>query len=112
MSRLRDTDWGAARSTIGERFDATRSSSETAQAGAGANRAQYAAALANAQLARARVKAAEAALELARLRLSYTVVAAAADGVASRLSARAGQIVQPGQVLGYLVPARTYVVAN
>src|SRR6266545_2770931 len=85
---------------------------ETARARAGANRAQYAAALANADLAHARVKSADAALELARLQVSYTVVSAAADGVVSRLGARAGQIVQPGQVLGQVVPSRTYLVAN
>jgi membrane fusion protein (multidrug efflux system) len=95
-----------------ERFDASRISSETAQAGAGANKAQYAAALANADLSRARAKAAEAALDLARLQLSYTVVRAPDDGAVSRFSARPGQIVQPGQVLGQLVPSRTYVVAN
>lgn len=95
-----------------ERFDASRISSEAAAAGAGANRAQYAAALANAELARARVKAAAAALELANLQLSYTVVRAAADGTVSRLAARAGQIVQQGQVLGQLVPSGTYLVAN
>ncbi|BDG06426.1 HlyD family secretion protein [Anaeromyxobacter oryzae] len=95
-----------------ERFDATRIGSETARAGAGANRAQYAAALANAELARARVKAAEAAVDAAKLQLSYTVVKAPAAGVVSRLGARAGQIVQPGQNLGQLVPDRTYVVAN
>ncbi|HET7825264.1 MAG TPA: HlyD family secretion protein [Anaeromyxobacter sp.] len=95
-----------------ERYDTTRISSEQARAGAGANKAQYGAALANAELAAARVKSAQAALELARLQLSYTVVRAPRDGVASRLSARAGQIVQPGQVLGQLVPRETYVVAN
>jgi membrane fusion protein (multidrug efflux system) len=95
-----------------DRYDATRLSNETARAGAGANRAQYAAALASAELARARVKGAQAALELARLQLSYTVVRAAQDGVVSRLAARAGQIVQPGQALAQLVPARSYVVAN
>jgi membrane fusion protein (multidrug efflux system) len=95
-----------------ERFDATRLAGETARAGASTNRAQYAAALANSDLAHARVKAAEAALELARLQRSYTVVLAANDGVISRLGARVGQIVQPGQVLGQLVPSRSYVVAN
>ncbi|WP_242394032.1 HlyD family secretion protein [Anaeromyxobacter oryzisoli] len=95
-----------------ERYDATRIGSETARAGAGANRAQYAAALANAELARARVEAAEAALEAARLQLSYTVVKAPAAGVLSRWGARAGQTVQAGQVLGQLVPERSYVVAN
>ncbi|HEX9399678.1 MAG TPA: HlyD family secretion protein [Anaeromyxobacter sp.] len=102
----------AGEAIAADRFDATRISSETARAGAGANRAQYAAALANADLAHARVKSADAALELARLQVSYTVVSAAADGVVSRLGARAGQIVQPGQVLGQVVPSRTYLVAN
>ncbi|HSD21627.1 MAG TPA: HlyD family secretion protein [Anaeromyxobacter sp.] len=93
-------------------YDATRVSSETARAGAGANRAQYAAALASAELAHARVKSAEAALALAELQLGYTEVRAPADGVVSRLGARVGQIVVPGQVLGQLVPSQTYVVAN
>ena len=95
-----------------DRFDATRLAGETTRAGASTNRAQYAAALANADLAHARVKSAEASLELANLQLSYTVVLAANDGLVSRLGARAGQIVQPGQVLGQLVPSRTYLVAN
>ena len=60
----------------------------------------------------ARVKAAQAALDLARLQLSYTVVWAPADGVVSRLAAREGQLVQPGQTLGQLVPVATYLVAN
>lgn len=93
-------------------LEASRTSSATAKAGAGANRAQYAAALANAELARARVQAAQAALELAKLQLSYTVVRAPAAGVVSRLAARGGGIVQPGQTLAQLVPDRTYVVAN
>jgi membrane fusion protein (multidrug efflux system) len=95
-----------------ERFDATRIAGETARAGASTNRAQYAAALASADLAHARVRSAQAALELARLQVSYTIVSAATDGMVSRLGARQGQIVQPGQVLGQLVPSRTYLVAN
>ncbi len=95
-----------------DRFDASRISNETAQAGAGAGKAQYAAALANADLARARAKVAEAVLDAARLQLSYTVVRAPEDGAISRFSVQPGQIVQPGQVLGQLVPHRTYVVAN
>ncbi len=102
----------AGEAIASDRYDATRLSSETARAGAGANRAQYAAALANANLAQAKVKSAQAAVDLARLQLSYTVVEAPADGVVSRLGARAGQIVQPGQALGQLVPSATYVVAN
>jgi membrane fusion protein (multidrug efflux system) len=102
----------AGEAIAADRYDATRISSDQARAGAGANRAQYAAALANVQLSGARVKAAQAALELARLQLSYTVVRAPHAGTVSRLGARAGQIVQPGQVLGQLVPRETYVVAN
>ncbi|MFT3914801.1 MAG: HlyD family secretion protein [Anaeromyxobacteraceae bacterium] len=95
-----------------ERYDQSRLSSETTRAGAGANRAQYAAALAAESLANARVRSAEAALELARLQRSYAVVKAPARGTVSRVGARVGQIVQAGQALGQLVPASTYVVAN
>jgi membrane fusion protein (multidrug efflux system) len=58
------------------------------------------------------VKSAEATLTLARLQLSYTRVPAPEDGVVSRLGAHEGQIVQAGQPVMELVPARTYVVAN
>ncbi|HTN51987.1 MAG TPA: HlyD family secretion protein [Anaeromyxobacter sp.] len=95
-----------------ERFDATRLGSETARAGAGANRSQYAAALANTELAHARVEVAQAALDLARLQLSYTTLVAPADGVISRLGARQGQLVAAGQPVAQLVPNRTYLVAN
>ncbi len=110
LQRAQELQKGGA--IASERYDASRISNETAQAGAGANKAQYAAALAQADLARARAKAAEAALDAARLQLSYTVVRAPDDGGMSRFSARPGQIVQPGQVVGQLVPSRTYVVAN
>jgi len=93
-------------------YDATRMQSRTAAAGAGANRAQYAAALANLELAKARVEAAQAALDLAKLQLSYTVVRSAEAGTISRLAAREGQLIQPGQTVGDLVPDHTYVVAN
>jgi membrane fusion protein (multidrug efflux system) len=102
----------AGEAIAADRYDATRIAGETARAGASTNRAQYAAALASAQLAHARVRSAEAALDLAKLQLSYTVVAAASDGAVSRLAARVGQIVQPGQVLGQLVPSQSYLVAN
>jgi membrane fusion protein, multidrug efflux system len=102
----------AGEAIAAERYDATRISSDQARAGAGANRAQYGAALANVELAAARVKSAQAALDLAKLQLSYTVVRAPRAGSVSRLSARAGQIVQAGQIVGQLVPRETYVVAN
>ena len=71
-----------------------------------------AAALANARLAHARQKSAAASLALARLQLSYTRVYAQEDGQITRLTAREGQMVQPGQPLAMLVPDQTYVVAN
>jgi len=110
LERARELQEGGV--IAAERFDASRTASETSRAGAGANRAQYAAALASEALARARVKGAEAALDLARLQLSWTVVRAPAAGTVSRLSARAGQLVQAGQSLAQLVPQATYLVAN
>jgi membrane fusion protein (multidrug efflux system) len=74
--------------------------------------AATAAAQANARLAHAREKSAEASLALAQLQLSYTKVYALADGQVTRLTAREGQMVQPGQPLAALVPDQTYVVAN
>jgi membrane fusion protein (multidrug efflux system) len=95
-----------------QQFDATRSQSQTAQAGTGANRAQYAAALASTELAKAKVQSAQAQLDLARLQLSYTIVHAPTAGTISRLGARVGQILQAGQNVGQLVPDQTYLVAN
>jgi membrane fusion protein (multidrug efflux system) len=73
---------------------------------------QIAAAHANAQLADARVAAAQAAVQLAELQLSYTKVVAPDDGLVTQLTAREGGLVQAGQPLAQLVPARSYVVAN
>lgn len=74
--------------------------------------AAVAAAEANAKLAHARQKSAEAVLALAELQLSYAKVVAQVDGQVTRLTAREGQMVQPGQPLAELVPDATYVVAN
>jgi membrane fusion protein (multidrug efflux system) len=74
--------------------------------------AQIASARANADLAHARVKVSEATLELARLQLSYTKVMASEDGLVTKLTVQAGQMIQIGQPLAELVPDRTYVVAN
>jgi membrane fusion protein (multidrug efflux system) len=65
-----------------------------------------------ANLADARVAAAEAALHLAELQLSYTRVIAPNDGMVTQLGARVGALVQAGQPLAQLVPAKTYLVAN
>jgi len=74
--------------------------------------AAVAAADAGAKLAHAREKSAQAALDLARLQLSYTKIYAQAGGQVTRLTAREGQMAQPGQPLAALVPDQTYVVAN
>jgi membrane fusion protein (multidrug efflux system) len=55
---------------------------------------------------------AESALALARLQLGYTKVVAVEDGLVTKLSVQAGQMIQIGQPLAELVPDRTYVVAN
>ena len=74
--------------------------------------AKVAGARANADLANARVTTAEAALEIARLNLSYATLIAPADGVISKLTVHAGQLVSPGMPVAELVPEGTYVVAN
>ena len=74
--------------------------------------AAVAAVMAQAKLAHAREKSAEAALALARLQLGYTKVFALTNGQVTRLTAREGQMVQPGQPLASLVPDQTYLVAN
>jgi membrane fusion protein, multidrug efflux system len=94
----------AAHSRIGEAQGRLNQSSPVAAAVASAQ--------ANARLAHAREKSAEAALQLVKLQLSYTKLYAQEDGQVTRLTAREGQLVQPGQPLASLVPDRTYLVAN
>lgn len=63
--------------------------------------------------ARARLKAAEAALELARMSLNNTRIHAPMSGVIGNRSVQVGQLVQPGAVLGYLIPTQElFVEAN
>jgi membrane fusion protein (multidrug efflux system) len=62
--------------------------------------------------AEAGVAAAQADLEAAQLQLSYTTVAPS-DGVVTRKSVEAGQIIQPGQGLFTLIPLNDiWVTAN
>jgi membrane fusion protein (multidrug efflux system) len=74
--------------------------------------AQIDEARAQAMLAHAKYDGAKAQLDLAKLQLSYTKVAAPADGFASRLTVHPGQLVSVGQPVIQLVPTLTYVVAN
>jgi len=61
----------------------------------------------------ARIKAAEAVLELARIDLANTRITAPIAGVIGNRSVQIGQLVKPGSVLGYLVPAQDlFVDAN
>jgi membrane fusion protein (multidrug efflux system) len=63
--------------------------------------------------AEAAVAKAQADLEAAQLQLSYATIAAPTDGVVTRKSVEAGQIVQPGQGLFTLIPLQdTWVTAN
>ncbi|PYQ47855.1 MAG: HlyD family secretion protein, partial [Acidobacteria bacterium] len=74
--------------------------------------AQVAGAEAQSRLAHARVQTAQAMLQAAQLNLSYTKIAAPADGVASRLSVHPGSYVSVGQPIVQIVPRKTYVIAN
>jgi membrane fusion protein (multidrug efflux system) len=95
---------GLAQSRIGEAQGRLSQSSPV--------EAAVAAAEANARLAHAKEKSAEANLELAKLQLSWTKIFAQEDGQVTRLTAREGEMVQPGQPLAALVPDQTYLVAN
>ena len=62
---------------------------------------------------RAEIEAAAAAHDLAKLNLSYTVITAPCDGIASRKSIQLGQLIQPGQNLLPLVESdKVWVIAN
>ena len=62
---------------------------------------------------KADIKAAKAASDLAKLNLSYTVITAPCDGVASKKNIQLGQLIQPGQNLLSLVESeKVWVVAN
>jgi len=64
-------------------------------------------------VAEANIMAAQAAVDAAQLDLDYTVVTAAIDGQLSNVNLEAGQFVQQGQSLFYLVNTKDlWVVAN
>jgi membrane fusion protein (multidrug efflux system) len=63
--------------------------------------------------AQAAVAKAQADLESAELELSYATIVAPSDGVVTRKSVEAGQIIQPGQGLFTLIPLNdVWVTAN
>ena len=62
---------------------------------------------------RARLQAAQAVLELARIDLANTRITAPMAGIIGNRSVQLGQLVQPGHVLGYLIPSEgLFVEAN
>ncbi|MBB4634684.1 HlyD family secretion protein [Longimicrobium terrae] len=118
----------AARNIVSQQqLDAANAASEAANSAVSAAQAQVTAAQRNAsaasqqvtvaqaglQGADARVAAARAARDGVALQLSYTRVVAPADGVVSKRTVEAGQLVQPGQPLMTVVPLTdVWVVAN
>jgi membrane fusion protein, multidrug efflux system len=65
------------------------------------------------QVALANISRAKAILDAAKLNLEYTVVKASVDGQVSKIEVQAGQLIQPGQSLFYLVNnANVWVIAN
>ncbi len=78
-----------------------------------ANRKQVDIRSADAGTAAAAVEQARANLAAAELQLSYATIASPVDGVVTRKSVEAGQIVAPGQGLMTVIPLRgTWVTAN
>lgn len=62
---------------------------------------------------RAKLKAAQAALELARIDLANTRITAPFAGIMGNRSVQVGQLVKPGSMLAYLIPADgLFVEAN
>jgi membrane fusion protein, multidrug efflux system len=62
---------------------------------------------------RARIKALAAELELAKIAMSHTRIFAPLAGVVGNRSVQVGQMVKPGNVLAYLIPANdVFVEAN
>jgi membrane fusion protein (multidrug efflux system) len=74
--------------------------------------AQIAHARAEAEVAHAQVQTAQAARDLAALDLSYTQILAPVDGVASKKTIAAGQLVSVGQTVVMIVPKNVWVIAN
>ena len=74
--------------------------------------AKIASARAAAALAHARVQSASASADLAHLALTRATVIAPVDGTISRLNARVGAVLNPGQQVGFLVPDAVWFVAN
>ena len=80
--------------------------------GVQASRAQVASQRAQIEAARANLQAADATVENAALQLSYTTVAAPADGRVTKRTVELGNYVNPGQSLLAIIPPTVWVTAN
>jgi membrane fusion protein (multidrug efflux system) len=71
-------------------------------------------AVAQKDVVRAEIKRLEALLERHKLDVSYTVITASYDGVMGRRTIEKGQMIEVGEILGYIVNRETdkWVVAN
>ncbi|HTS01916.1 MAG TPA: HlyD family secretion protein [Thermoanaerobaculia bacterium] len=90
IPRARYDDAAAAESVAAEELTAARKSLAAKEADLG--------------VAEQRVRVQESRLRTARLNRSYCAIAAIVDGVVSKLTATAGQVVAPGQPLCAVVP--------
>jgi len=102
-----------------QQLDTSSSTVRSAQARLEANRqavagarAQIEAQRATAAAAEANVRQADVAVANAELQLSYTHVAAPADGQVTKRTVDLGNYVSPGQSLLAVVPSRMWVTAN
>ncbi len=125
-AKVADSEWKASQERLAQaekNVEITRAALIAAQAAVAQAEANVAAARANTQQvgirtadaasATAGVAHARASLEAAELQLSYTTIVASIDGVVTRKSVEAGQIVQPGQGMFVLVPLHdVWVTAN
>jgi membrane fusion protein (multidrug efflux system) len=97
------------------RLDDAVNAEAVAAADLSASQKALSAAEANLGVSGEKVKVQESRLETARLNRTYCTIAAPADGVVSKKSAQAGQVVNPGQPLLAIVPlgaSHLFVAAN
>ena len=87
-----------------QRYDEAVNAEQVASADLGASSKALAAVQANLGVAEQRIKLQEVRLSNAELMRSYCTIASPIDGVVSKKSAEAGQVVAPGQPLCAVVP--------
>ena len=97
------------------RLDDATTAEAVAAADLAASRKALAAAEANLGVAEQKVKVQQARLETAELSRSYCAIVSPADGIVSKKSGQAGQVVAPGQPILAIVPLgapHVFVAAN